>query len=83
MAVLPAANDRGLTAVPPSRFAARVSPSALPLAVYAVNGVMPLAMVAREVAHPNEHRQPAEARGLAAGSDPRKDRMAGGPPLDS
>lgn len=36
-----------LAIVPPSRFAASVSPSSLPLAVYAVNGVMPLAMVAR------------------------------------
>jgi putative membrane protein len=36
-----------LAIVPPSRFAASVSPASLPLAVYAVNGVMPLAMVAR------------------------------------
>jgi putative membrane protein len=36
-----------LAAVPPSRFAARVSISTLPVLIYAVNGVMPLAMVAR------------------------------------
>ncbi len=36
-----------LTIVPPTRFAERVSPSSLPIFVYAVNGVMPLAMVAR------------------------------------
>ena len=36
-----------LLVVPPSRFASRVSPASLPILVYAANGVMPLAMVAR------------------------------------
>lgn len=36
-----------LLIVPPARIAERVSPSSLPMLVYAANGVMPLAMVAR------------------------------------
>ncbi|HSJ65498.1 MAG TPA: carotenoid biosynthesis protein [Gemmatimonadaceae bacterium] len=36
-----------LLVAPPSRFARRVSPSPIPIIVYAVNGLMPLAMVAR------------------------------------
>lgn len=36
-----------LAVVPPSAFALRVSPAWLPLALYAVNGIMPIAMTAR------------------------------------
>lgn len=36
-----------LSFVPPTQFARRISPSSLPVFLYAVNGVMPLAMVAR------------------------------------
>jgi uncharacterized membrane protein len=36
-----------LLIVPPSRIAGRVSPASLPIVVYAVNAIMPLAMVAR------------------------------------
>jgi len=36
-----------LAIVPPSAFASRVSPGWLPIALYAVNGVMPVAMTAR------------------------------------
>lgn len=36
-----------LAIVPPTAFAARVSPSWFPIALYAVNGIMPVAMTAR------------------------------------
>lgn len=36
-----------LAVAPPSAFALRVSPAWLPVALYAVNGIMPIAMTAR------------------------------------
>lgn len=36
-----------LAVVPPERFASQVSPSRLPLVIYAINGVMPIAICAR------------------------------------
>jgi putative membrane protein len=36
-----------LMVAPPTAFATRVSPARLPIALYAVNGIMPIAMVAR------------------------------------
>jgi putative membrane protein len=36
-----------LTVAPPSAFARQVSPSSFPIVLYAINGVMPLALVAR------------------------------------